>query len=213
MMGLLKKDILSYRMIMMQIVLMVVLMSVLSIQMKETSFLLGAFSALPLLWMLTSFLYDDSCNWGEFALAQALTKKEIVLSKYVFGLLNCFLAGIIGLVLSIIMGLFIDMGDSMKDLLEVAFATFVIGNVMNAILLPIVFRFGAQKSRIYLLLFVILGISVGYAISDLINFDLDANLMTFLNDNMLVLLLGLFVCVEALSIAISLFVYRRKESK
>lgn len=213
MMGLLKKDMLSYRMIMMQIVLMVVLMSVLSIQMKETSFLLGAFSALPLLWMLTSFLYDDSCNWGEFALAQALTKKEIVLSKYVFGLLNCFLAGIIGLVLSMVMGQFTDMGDNMKDLLEVAFATFVIGNVMNAVLLPIVFRFGAQKSRIYLLLFVILGISVGYAISDLINFDLDANLMTFLNDNMLVLLLGLFVCVEALSIAISLFVYRRKESK
>ena len=96
---------------------------------------------------LTSMAYDDMSKWDRYALAMPISKKDIVLSKYILSILLSLVSILVSFIITY---LFIlprsDMGRS--ELLLVAYIIFSISLVYVSIVLPLIYKFGVEKTRI-----------------------------------------------------------------
>lgn len=97
--------------------------------------------------------YDQNSGWVEYSLTLPVSKKVLVAEKYLVGLLCAAASVVIG-------GLFVVVLSLRKGAALDGTALFFVGNgvntilLMNGISLPLMYRFGAEKTRmIYILTF------------------------------------------------------------
>ena len=94
---------------------------------------------------MASFSYDDLARWNKYAAATPAGRRGIVAGKYVFSLLSVLAALVL---LKPALG---PLDEGLIGLLICVLITMVI----NAVMLPVLVKFGAEKSRlISILLFV-----------------------------------------------------------
>lgn len=96
---------------------------------------------------VTSIAYDEQAKWDRYALTLPISRKQLVLSKYVLTVILIF----ISLLLSVVFTILIELikGHSI-DILEVLMVSGVCGTVgllFVSILLPITFKLGSEKAR------------------------------------------------------------------
>lgn len=97
---------------------------------------------------MSSVAYDDLARWDKYAAATPAGRRGIVAGKYLFSLL-CLLAGtalVLGLML--LLPLFGVAGNPPLPTLFINLACLAVSLLLNAMLLPLLLRFGAEKSRI-----------------------------------------------------------------
>lgn len=121
-----------------------------------------SFLAVMMLVMMpiNTFAYDEQAKWDRYAAATPAGRRGVVGGKYLFTVV--LLAAGLLLCGGLQLGMFaLGLGgeDSLGDMLLAVVAAISIGAVLNAILLPLLFKFGTQKSRIFLILSV--GVAVG----------------------------------------------------
>lgn len=101
---------------------------------------------------LSSFSTDELARWDKFAAALPGGRRAVVKSKYQFLFLT--LAGMV--VLSGVINLFIFLldreGGSFFKMMLTALVCAGIGLLVNCLFYPFLFKYGAQKGRIFLLL-------------------------------------------------------------
>lgn len=102
---------------------------------------------------ISTFSYDEYDSTDRYLLALTVSKKEIVISKYLFTFLNSFLSVLLGLVISIISNLFMGnsfelFGSSIKILLLVFTAT----SFLLCCDIPCIYKWGVEKGRMQALL-------------------------------------------------------------
>lgn len=99
---------------------------------------------------LSSFSTDELARWDKFAAALPGGRRAVVRSKYQFLFLT--LAGMV--VLSGVINLFIFLldreGDSFFEMMLTALVCAGIGLLINCMFYPFLFKYGAQKGRIFL---------------------------------------------------------------
>lgn len=125
----------------------------------SASFFSGVMQMFVVMIPITAMAYDDKTKWDCFALTMPLSRKELVLARYVFMLMVvAFVA------LSSMIGCFIinkDMGASFMITLLGA----PVGLILNGVLMPIIFQFGVEKGRYIFIgvitLFVLLAFVLG----------------------------------------------------
>lgn len=133
----------------------------------------GNFSMIP-------FTYDNYSKWNVYQYAFPVSKKMVVCSRYLFGLALfgvCFLLSLFGMLLTEVEYLLFcsdvppfTLQSASLELLPVFFIP-----IMQAISFPLLYRFGAEKGRIYIFCLVavmIAGISIvttgmGYQIENI----------------------------------------------
>ena len=161
MMGLIKKDVyLSLSMLKSYVVVAAIFALLTMTGIYDISFFVTYLSVMCIMIPVNLFAYDEQARWDKYAAALPAGRAGMVKARYLFTILICFGTLVFALLLQLIVALFTGVqGQERTDLLLSGLLPTAYGIFMNAVLLPLLFKFGSQKGRIYLIL--ALGVGVG----------------------------------------------------
>ena len=147
--GLILKDLLNLRKNLKTIIIMCLFYTLLFSTLNPT-FLSGMITILFAMQILTTFSYDDYSKWNMYALSLPITKKQLVLSKYILGISFIIFGGVFSFILTSLLSLFKG-SFILGDLVASIIGSTGIVILMILILLPLIFKYGVERSRIMLL--------------------------------------------------------------
>lgn len=159
---------------------------------------------------INTFAYDEQAKWDRYAAATPVGRKGVVAGKYLFtalllvvGLLLC--AGLqVGMYAMDLHG-----DDGLLNMMMASMVAVSVGAILNAVLLPLLFKFGTQKGRMFLIISVAIGTGGIVALLGVLSgsvLDVD-RLMGTIVGLLPILALGLMV----ISYFISQGIYGKKE--
>ena len=148
MMGLLRKDLLILKSYWKTYAMLLALYDIFAFW-GNPSFFTTILSVMLFVLPLSSFSADELARWDRFAVALPVGRRGIVQAKYLFLLVVCAAAFILSVIIVLLAALTGRAGkDSLSGLLLACATCAILGLILNAILYPILFRYGTQKSRI-----------------------------------------------------------------
>jgi hypothetical protein len=162
------------------------------------AFSLGVLSMISVTLMLTLFSVDEQSNWDKYALTAGVSRKDLVMSKYVFAVGLTVINFIITLILGTLMGDF-SFGISLLTAGLLASATLLILSVM----IPLLYKFGVQKGKLMFLIPILLLAFAGRYLPDLPSVDHIDQYIKFVP----IIAIALYL----ISAQISLFIVAKKE--
>ncbi len=97
---------------------------------------------------ISSFSYDENADSDKYLLSLPITRKEIVLSKYLFVFLNSFISILVGILVSLIITILVrgkvnDLGDSLR----ICFIAFTSVSFLMCANVPCIYKWGVEKGR------------------------------------------------------------------
>lgn len=202
--ALLIKDLYSLKATMKMLLAFLVLMAIVTFMNKDPSFMGSYIVILSAMLPITCIGLDERAKWDRYALTMPISRRDMVLSKYLLGLL--LVVGATALTLGIIA--LTGTWAGRESILQ-ALIFPVMGMVLIAVILPLSLRFGVEKGRIMLIALVAVLVGGVMAFSQTASF---AALERALESAFSVVGLGLgSLAFYALSAAIALTIYRKKE--
>lgn len=99
---------------------------------------------------ISTFAYDEQAKWDSYALTMPVSKRDLVLSKYVIAIILCFIGAVAGAILSVASSLdapFINW----TGILMTSGIALCASYLFNSLALPLLYKFGAEKTRVVLL--------------------------------------------------------------
>lgn len=167
--------------------------------------------AIPLLvaamFPMTTFIYDDQSKWQRLQAAMPYQKRDIVLSKYVFGVVCvCAMTFVTIIAQSIVNPL---VGNPFTiGTVYIILGIAVVSLLMQAFLIPLTFRFGAEKARIVMIILVAIGAGLWVGIADAFS----PNLQTInITTGIVILFAAVLLSLYFLSIFASTKLYRVRQ--
>ena len=113
---------------------------------KDGSFLGGMICVLSVMLPITTLSYDEKAKWDKYALSMPVSRKQVVVSKYILALALSF----IGCFISFSFNLFITKDAYQSIIMSSMFWAFSI--VAFCIILPLIYKFGVEKGRAMILI-------------------------------------------------------------
>ena len=171
---------------------------------------------------LSTFSYDEIAKSNKYILTLPTNRKEIVKEKFILAIGATILGGILGLLLTIIVANVMNYvrPENMININYESLITTTIGgmfgiSLIQAIQIPSIFKWGAEKGRIqmFILLFIIIVIAAGAGfliMKSNLNINMEM-LENFINQFGLVLLVALMIVMYSISYVISYKIYKNKE--
>ena len=138
--GLLLKDLVNLKKQVGLYIILIIIYGGMSIMQKDISFFGGMACIFATMLTITALSYDEKANWDKYALTMPISRFDIVIGKYLLGLITLTIAMIITLVLAQI----IEVG---VEAFTLCFMLFGFGMLILSIILPILFKFGVEKGR------------------------------------------------------------------
>lgn len=208
MLGLVKKDLLMIKGNIRQVILFLVVFLVLAFQENNIIVIVPVFVSMMV--FITTFSYDEYNKWDAYAIALPVSRKNIVKAKYVASIILWVIALLVTVVITGIMGFFeqnINYFEMFGMILGCVFSIVL----LEAIMFPLIFKFGVEKGRI--------GLFVGvFAIAGLLGFiftgiDLEnANgFIEIFNEYYYILIPLVAVILLVISYFVSKRIYLKKE--
>lgn len=104
---------------------------------------------------MSTFAYDDLARWNKYAAATPAGRRGIVAGKYIFSLLSVLAAAVFSALLVVaVLTVRPELGAADEMLMGLLVCT-LLPIVIDAVILPVFIKFGAEKSRlISVLIFV-----------------------------------------------------------
>ncbi len=93
---------------------------------------------------MTSMAYDERSGFNRFANVLPINKNAIVYSKYIVGLMLAFAAAVVSLIIMLI-------GKGSDGIAEVIASCIAVPMFYQSVLMPAMFKFGVEKSRLIVL--------------------------------------------------------------
>ncbi|MGN1033480.1 MAG: ABC-2 transporter permease [Intestinibacter sp.] len=213
--GLLIKDILNLKNYMKQLILIFILFTAYGIFMKNGTFVGAMVTMMLSMQVITTMSYDEYAKWDKYALTMNITRKDVVLSKYVFFIM-CIVVGIlVGVIGSLAINSFAGVPLSIEEILDISIIIPAIFSILFCIVIPIVFKNGAEKARIVMMaIFFIPAILIFLVAKIAQNSNIpmpDENTLDMLIKIAPVALVVLAVVACFISYRISLKIYYKKE--
>ncbi|MEO1816549.1 MAG: ABC-2 transporter permease [Acetobacterium sp.] len=203
--GLILKDLLNLKSTFKMLGVMIFVFAVIYIP-QGNGFVFGMIILMFAMMVVTTISYDDLAKWDAYALTMPVTRKEMVLSKYlVMALLNT-----LGVVLALIVGAVgsVIMGQSFStEVLVTIGVLYLIAFSFGSLMVPLIYRFGTEKARIMMFLCALIPTGLILLFTQIkIPLPEATNPLIYL-----FLLLGFTVIMVSGSYLISLRVYSNKE--
>lgn len=172
--------------------------------------LAGLVCVMGLTLPMSSIAYDEQARWDKFAASTPVGRGGIVAGKYLFVLITLAVTALFVAALTLALRLLGLVQEDIVELLLTIAACTGVALVMNAVSLPLMLKFGAEKSRIISMAFFALVFGsfffVGFLVKN--NFLVARR---WLLSALPVLLAILAVGGFALSYCISRAIYEKKE--
>lgn len=171
---------------------------------------------------LSTFSYDEMAKSNRYILTLPVTRKEIVLEKYILAIGATILGNLLGFVLTLLIGNIMNyvrpdkvIDISIDTLLATTIGGFFGVSLIEAIQIPSIFKWGAEKGRIqmFIVIFVLalIGVGVGFLIEKSgLSVDI-AKLESALKNFGLIILVLLSFILYFISYKISYKIYKYKE--
>lgn len=122
---------------------------------------------------ITTFSFDNISNWTRYAMIMPVSKKDLVAGK--FATLFIFTAGgtvfglAAGLIGSAVTGKFSLGLTGIGEILFTALIAFAIAIIFGSMSIPLVFKFGAERGRIILLVAFLVPLGICFAVYQLLS--------------------------------------------
>ncbi len=217
--GLIIKDLLQLKTYRKTLISFIVIFSITPILQYTGGGGTGIFNMLPIMitlgfgmFSIASFNYDEAAKADRYIKSLPISSKEIVLSKYILTICATILGGILGILLAfIISSIFAKEYDI--EIIVQALGGILGMSIVEAIQIPCIYRFGAEKARmqiflVMVILFVIGALLVGGLIYWVQRLDIETMKIEAL---MPLIFAGFTALVYKVSYNISYKIYEKKE--
>lgn len=168
--GLLIKDLLQLKSYKKNFILSIIIYSLLILfNAKDTDMIFIGSSMIMFLfstYAMATFNYDEKSKSDRYILTLPITKKEVILSKYILAIISLLIGSVIGIFLSISLSyISIKKLPDLNILFSSVLGTLVALSFMQSVQIPCIYKYGAEKGRlqIYIIMMIIvLFIGAGY---------------------------------------------------
>lgn len=165
---------------------------------------------------VATFNYDEQAKTNGYILTFPLSKKEIVLSKYILIICATIIGAILGMILSIIIN--VVMSSQIPNIYELI-TTILAGilgiGIIEAIQIPCIYKWGAEKGRIQIFVvaaLIVLLIGGFFFIGNEMNIKLPIeNMLNIVINYLPVILILATIIIYYISYRISIKIYNNKE--
>lgn len=171
----------------------------------DISFFSGMICILFVMMAITAFSYDNISKWDLFALSLPVSRKQMVMEKYLLSFIMMLTGGAVTSVLSIAATIFT--GKTLtSDIFLVIYTLMGASLLYVSILLPFLYKFGVEKSRI--IMFGAFLIPFGFLmLLKQIGFTISPQTLEFLLKLLPLAAIGIFIG----SFFISYSIYKKQE--
>jgi len=119
--------------------------------------------------IITTFSFDDQSKWLKYAIVMPVTKKDIVISKFIVLLIFSATGAVTGLIIGAIGGTIVHKGifssvNNMLSLLFTGAVSLVISEIAGSMSIPLLFKFGAEKARMLMLVSCLIPASIFFGV-------------------------------------------------
>ncbi len=156
------------------------------------------FAMLP----ITAISFDEKANWDKYALTMPVSRAEMVISKYILGIIASLISVVLNYIAQLLLGTEVN-GDSIL-MISMVFCASIL---FFSILLPIMFKFGVEKGRLMMVIVLMLPTFIVLLFKDNFNFTLNQDLL----DKAMYGLPLLIIAILILSMLLSIKIYKSKE--
>lgn len=143
--GLVLKDLLVLKKYAKTYLLLFVLFGFISFAGGNSAFMVGIVCMFSAMLPITAMSYDERAHFDKYALSMGVTRTQLVLSKYIL----CASAVLCGGAL--VLGFELLMGEIFLESLLVTLCIMAVSMLLAGVLLPIMFKCGVEKGRIYMM--------------------------------------------------------------
>lgn len=163
--GLLIKDFLNIKGFGRMAILLLVVFFVVAAATGDTSYVASFLLIYCAMIPMTSLALDEQAKWGAYAQCMPVSRRQVVLSKYLMPLIMVGLAAILSLLFSLLAG--IKTPVVWGDVLRMNLITLSLIIIVNAISIPPMLKYGVEKARILIMiLFMLCIFAVTYTIGE-----------------------------------------------
>lgn len=152
--GLLVKELLNMRLYVKTMAILIVFFLVLGMMQKSTATLMSLLTFIPMLLVLitavNSIAMDDATKWNCFAASMPLQRRDIVKSKYLYLILMTIILDLAALLIGFCFNLAFPTAEFWYSVLGLAGGTCIV-LIMLSISMPLLYKFGAEKSRLLIM--------------------------------------------------------------
>ncbi len=177
---------------------------IMGIMNESVSTFAGFVSIICATFPITTLSYDEKAYWDRYALTMPISRKNLVLSKYILGISLSFAAFALNVIFQLILGT-----QTIQETLLTSGLFFAIGLIILDINLVIIFKYGVEKGRILMLGVLLAPTAIVMFVSKL-NKVTPQNLEQIFKLLPFIVPVGLILLTIA-SIAASIHVYNNKQ--
>lgn len=105
---------------------------------------------------ITVMGWDEKSKWDHYALTMPYSRKDMVLSKYVFSLICTFTATIVYIIATIVKWYFLKQPFDFVSLIDETMLMLSAGLFFSAVNFPIMFKLGVEKGRMWFILITVI---------------------------------------------------------
>ncbi|OUM97386.1 MAG: hypothetical protein A9Z00_09980 [Thermobacillus sp. ZCTH02-B1] len=149
--GFILKDLLTLRRYLKLIALAIAILAGMSWYLDNPAFVSAMIAMQFAMLPVTSFAYDHQAKWELFARTLPVSGREIVAGKYVLSIASTTAGTVIGIGLALVIGLLKGEPADPRDLALVGGFIFAAGLLFLSVMIPLIYKFGVEKSRFMLL--------------------------------------------------------------
>lgn len=148
--GLIIKDILNLKNYGRSILLIVAFYGIFAYTINDAGFLGGMIVLLMTMMSISSFSYDDLAKWDKYALSLPISRKDMVMSKYLLSIIFIVLGAVLSFVIVFAMSN-IKNSVNLWELLLQTYSLSAVAIIFISVLMPLLYKFGVEKSRIMIM--------------------------------------------------------------
>ena len=216
--GLITKDILQLKSYKRTLIVFIIIFTITSISGESG---IGNILAIMLtvgfgMFSMASFNYDETTKADRYILTLPLTKKEIVLSKYILVIGSTIIGSIIGMILSYIVTFVMSKQlPNIEEIISVGLGGILGIGLIEGIQIPCVYKWGAEKGRIQMVIVTALVALLAGGIvfiGEKANIQLPINnILDVLNKFLPLILIVLTIIIYYVSYKVAYKIYAKKE--
>lgn len=204
--GLIKKDFLSIKRQARVFVFLAVIYTAIAYFSAGPSFFQGFVIILSSMMPVTALAYDERAHFERYALTMPLSRKRVVVAKYLFGLICIGIALVINVVFEILLS--IIRHTPVSETLPVTMLVLLgVALFFLSVNLPVMFKFGTEKGRLIYMGLAVLAILLPMLLQD----GTIGSPPAFLVETLVYAFPAVAALMFLLSMRISIGIYKRKE--
>ena len=216
--GLITKDILQLKTYKRTLIIFIVIFTLTSISGEGG---IGKMLAIMLtlgfgMFSMASFNYDELNKADRYILTLPLSKKQVVLSKYILVICSTVIGSIIGITLGVILTFAINKQvPNIEELISVGLGSVLGIGIIEAIQIPCVYKWGAEKGRIQMVVVTALVALLAGGIifiGEKANIQFPANnILEIFSKFLPLIFIGITIIIYYISYKVSYKIYFKKE--